>query len=130
MEADLYPRHQPGLAEEIEGSIGRYSPFDQTFGYHADGVSPETATLPAGWEDRLIKLTNANTDGAIGWCLEPHDLAYSKLVARRKKDLAFVSAMLKFKLIRPSQLQRLIESTPEAALRNQLREALGLCREL
>jgi hypothetical protein len=129
MEADLYPRHQPKLAEEIEGSLGRYSPFDQTFGYYADGVSPETATLPPSWEERLIKLTNANTDGAIGWCLEPHDLAYSKLAARRPKDLAFVKALLKFKIIRLSELQRLIEATPEAALRDQLREALALCRE-
>ena len=128
MEADVYPRHRPQLAEEIEGSLGRYSAFDQTFGYHADGVSPTTATLPAGWESRLVKLTNANTDGAIGWCLEPHDLAYSKLAARREKDLAFVAALLKFKLIRQVQLQRLIESTADPALRDKLRDALIQCQ--
>ena len=86
MEADLYPRFRPELAEAIEGSLGRYSQFDQTFGYFADGVSPNTATLPMGWEERLIRLTNENTGGAIGWCLDPHDLAFSKLAARREKD--------------------------------------------
>jgi len=129
MEADLYPRNRPQLAEEIEGSLGRYSPFNQTFGYYADGVSPETATLPAGWEERLVKLTNENTDGAIGWCLDPHDLAFSKLAARREKDLIFVATLLHFQMIRPSQLQRLIGSTPDAELRDQLQTALALCQK-
>jgi len=129
MEADLYPRHRPQLAEEIEGSLGRYSPFNQTFGYYADGVSPETATLPAGWEERLVKLTNENTDGAIGWCLDPHDLAFSKLAARREKDLIFVATLLHFQMIRPSQLQRLIGSTPDVKLRDQLQTALALCQK-
>ena len=91
LEADLYPRFHPHLVAEIEGSLGELSPFHQTFGYHADGVSPSTATLPTGWEQRLIRLSNENTAGAIGWCLEPHDLAFSKLAARREKDFRFVS---------------------------------------
>src|SRR5437016_2684592 len=102
MEADLYPRLRPELAEVIEGSLGRYSQFDQTFGYFADGVSPNTATLPKGWEERLVRLSNENTGGAIGWCLDPHDLAFSKLAARREKDLTFVSALLGFKMARLS----------------------------
>src|SRR5436190_22820192 len=53
MEADLYPRHRPELAAAIEGSLGRYSQFDQTFGCFADGVAPDTATLPKGGEERL-----------------------------------------------------------------------------
>ena len=30
MEADVYPRFRPELSEMIEGSLGRYSQFDQT----------------------------------------------------------------------------------------------------
>ncbi len=127
MEADLYPKHKPELSPEIEGSLGRYSQFDMTFGYYADGVSPATATLPEGWEQRLVPLSNANTDGAIGWCLEPHDLAFSKLAARREKDLAFVAAMLHLKLARRSRIERLIASVADAALREELSEALTLC---
>jgi hypothetical protein len=105
MEADLYPRHRPQLAAKIEGSLGRYSQFDQTFGYHADGVSPTTATLPAGWEDRLVKLTNDNTAGAIGWCLEVHDLAISKLVAGREKDLEYLRCLINHRMVQPATLQ-------------------------
>ena len=128
MELDIYPLRRPDLSPEIEGSLGRYSQFDLTFGYHADGVSPNTATLPAGWEDRLVKVSSENTGGAIGWCLDPHDIAYSKLAARREKDIAFVAALIRHKLVRPSQVERLITSADDAALRERLTEAWAICR--
>ncbi len=129
IEADLYPRFRPDLAEIIEGSLGRYSQFDSTFGYFADGVSPTTATLPDGWEQRLIPLCNENTGGAIGWCLEPHDLAFTKLAARREKDLRFVSVLLKHGLIRLSRLLDLIGRVREPPLRERLSEALTVCQK-
>jgi hypothetical protein len=92
-EADIYPRHRPELADLIDGSIGEESPFHATFGYYAQGVGPNTAVLPEGWEGRLVKVQSPNTDLKIGYCLEPHDLAVSKLVAARPKDLDFVAAM-------------------------------------
>lgn len=128
MELDVYPRHRPELAELIEGSLGRYSQFDQTFGVHADGVSPTTATLPPGWEERLVKVCNENTAGAIGWCLDPHDLAFSKLAARREKDLAFVAALIRHKMIRPSRVEELISATNETLLRERLMEPWSICR--
>ena len=127
MEADLYPRYRPELAELIEGSLGELSPFHQTFGYRADGVSPSTAMLPSGWDQRLTPLSNENTDGAIGWCLEPHDLAISKLAARREKDLAYVAALLRFKMVKPARLKELIQTFQDATLQEQLAEALNLC---
>jgi hypothetical protein len=48
IEADLYPRYRPELSDLIEGSLGSHSQVDQTFGYWADGVSPDTASLPGG----------------------------------------------------------------------------------
>lgn len=128
MEADLYPRFRPELSEIIEGSLGRYSQFDQTFGYFADGVAPTTATLPKSWEERLVRVSNENTGGAIGWCLEPHDLAFSKLAARREKDLAFVTNLLRFRMVRESRLKELIAGVEEIALRERLAEALDLCQ--
>ena len=38
--------------DRIEALIGEMSLFHDTFGYHAQGVGPETAKLPAGWEGR------------------------------------------------------------------------------
>ena len=46
-----------------------------------------STTLPAGWANRLVPVSNENTAGAIGWCLDVHDLALSKLVAGRDRDL-------------------------------------------
>lgn len=85
-EADLYARHPPDLSDHIDGNLGEESQFDRTFKYHADGVSPTTATLPEGWGQRLTKIQNANTRGAIGWCLDVHDIAIAKYVAGREKD--------------------------------------------
>ena len=60
-EADVYVEQRPDLSDLIDGSIGELSPFDQTFGYYAHGVSVETATLPLGWRDRLVCLERLTT---------------------------------------------------------------------
>ncbi len=56
MEADVYPKTRPELAPLLTGNLGELSLFHQTHGYWVDGVSPTTATLPAGWEVRLVKV--------------------------------------------------------------------------
>ena len=56
MEADLYPLREPELADAIDGAIGELSAFHDTYGYYAQGVGPETATLPAKWIDRVIPV--------------------------------------------------------------------------
>jgi hypothetical protein len=58
-EADVYPMHHPERADLIDGSIGEGSRFHETFGYYAQGVGEETATLPTGWQSRLVKILNA-----------------------------------------------------------------------
>lgn len=68
MEADIYPLQHPELAGLIDGAIGEASPFHERFGYYAQGVGPETAILPTGWQGRLVRLQNANTDLKVGWC--------------------------------------------------------------
>jgi Nucleotidyltransferase of unknown function (DUF6036) len=91
-EADLYPKNRPERSDLIDGSIGELSPFHETYGYYAQGVGEETATLPRGWRERLVPISNPNTRGATGWCLEIHDLLISKLVPWRDKDQRFVRA--------------------------------------
>lgn len=94
MEADMYPLQDPGLADLIDGAIGEGSPFHDRFGYYAQGVGPETAVLPDGWTQRLVKVQNPNTDLKVGLCLDPHDLALSKLAAGREKDWPFVAVLI------------------------------------
>jgi hypothetical protein len=98
MEADVFPKEAPARSIVIDGSIGEESLFHQTFGYYGHGVDERTAVLPEGWQNRLIKVSNSNTMGAIGWCLEPNDIAVSKLVAGREKDLQYVTAMIQHRL--------------------------------
>jgi hypothetical protein len=95
MEADLFPLHRPERADLIDGSIGEGSSFHELFGYYAQGVGERTAVLPRGWRDRLIRVVNANTQGVTGLCLEVHDLAVSKHVAGREKDLDFTRELAK-----------------------------------
>ena len=76
------------------------------YGYYAQGVSPKTAILPQGWEDRLVRVQTPNTDLKVGLCLEPCDLAASKLAAGRPKDHSFVDALLRHQMV---DAQRLLE---------------------
>ena len=48
MEADLYPRSKPELADKVDGAIGEGSRFHEQYGYYAQGVGPDTATPPRG----------------------------------------------------------------------------------
>ncbi|MGC2519484.1 MAG: DUF6036 family nucleotidyltransferase [Burkholderiales bacterium] len=89
MEADLYPKNHPERADRVDGAIGEGSRFHEQYGYYAQGVAPDTATLPRGWQRRLVRVESANTDGYAALCLEVHDLAISKYVAGRHKDLEF-----------------------------------------
>ena len=117
------------LADLIEGVAGELSPFEKLHGFSIDGVDLETAVLPDGWHDRLVKVQNANTaapDGEArftGWCLDKEDLCVAKLVALREKDRNFVAALLKADLVdadliasRLRTLPREHVATSEAAL--------------
>lgn len=111
IEADVYPRNHPERAELIEGSIGELSMFHETFGYYADGVGPETATLPVGWEERLVPIRNPATAGNTGWALEIHDLLISKYVANREKDRQFIRVALAHQLASPDILRQRLGQT-------------------
>lgn len=104
IEADVFPRRHPERADLIDGAIGEGSLFQDTFGYYAHGVGPETAKAPRGWEDRLVRVEGPGTAGARGWCLEPHDLVLAKCVAGREKDLAFAREALAAGLVSGDEL--------------------------
>lgn len=111
IEADVFPRHAPHKGDLIDGAIGELSAFHEAFGYYAHGVDDTTATLPRGWEERLVPLRNENTAGATGWCLEVHDLAVSKLVAGRAKDLEFLEVLLRQGMARSATVRERLRST-------------------
>lgn len=61
MEADMYPLGAPEKADLLDGSIGEGSWFHTTHKVY-EGVGPETAVLPSGWNERLHKVQTAQTD--------------------------------------------------------------------
>ena len=69
-EVDVMPKNKPDAVDRIDGALGELSQFHQTFGFYVHSVSLETAVLPEGWEDRLIKVCNENTRQRTGWCVE------------------------------------------------------------
>jgi len=111
-EADVYPRNHPERADDIDAALGELSPFHATYGYYAHGVSPRTAILPAGWETRLIRLSNPNTGGATGLCLDLHDLALSKYAAGRAHDRDFNQALVRAGCLAKRKLVRRASSMP------------------
>ncbi len=126
IEADIYPRHAQAKSELIDAAIGELSVFHETFGYYAHGVDETTATLPAGWADRLVPLVNDNTGGATGWCLEVHDLAVSKLIAGRGKDLDFVRVLVRERMVDPALLgERVTMVCAPEALKDAARSRLS-----
>jgi hypothetical protein len=117
VEADLAFLDDPDntKSDEIDGAIGEDSQFHATFGIYGQGVSVSTATLPAGWRDRIVVFDTAETEPGRGLCLEPHDLVVSKLLAGREKDFEFASALLHAGLVDAAILKQraeLLETLP------------------
>ncbi len=102
-EIDLYPSLNPEKSDLIDGAIGAHSTFHDTFGYHADGVGPESASLPKDWMDRAV-LSYVGDITAI--CPDLHDLTVSKCAAGRPKDADYVRVLFKHQLVK---LDTLIE---------------------
>jgi len=126
MECDLYPKDAPELADKVDGAIGEGSRFHGQFGYYAQGVGPDTATLPRDWERRLVRVENANTGGCAGLCLEVHDLAVSKYVAGREKDLEFTRELARRGMThRKTLLARLAATKLDTPLARMVRGRIG-----
>jgi hypothetical protein len=93
-------------------AIGQDSRFHETYGYYADPVDETTAKLPRGWKGRLVNLPAGDTGGVQGLCLDPHDLAIAKYVARRDKDLEFTRQLAIRRYTNRERLLKLLDVTP------------------
>jgi hypothetical protein len=120
-ELDIYPRvNWETLSDLIDGSIGEGSPFNETFGYYAQGVDPRTAVLPIGWEGRLTQVATPATGGGVGYCIDVHDLALSKYVADRPKDRTFNQELIRHNMVDLSKLKNRVALLPVDDDRKQL----------
>jgi hypothetical protein len=97
IDVDLYPRGDPGRIDEIARRLGQGSAFHRRHGIYADPVSPALASLPEGWERRLIALPLGAE--VVAWCLEPHDAAVSKYVRCEERDREWCRAGLAHRVL-------------------------------
>ena len=71
---------------------------------------------------RLVAVRNENTNGVTGYCLEVHDLAISKIIAMRPKDLKFVQELVRHDMIdKKTMLGRLKQTDLEESIRRTAR---------
>jgi len=111
VEADIafFDDEDNGKSDRVEGAIGEDSKFHQAFGYYGQGVTIMTATLPAGWRDRLVPFVPIDSEPARALCLDPLDLVIAKLVAGRAKDISYAAGLLDGGLVDADGLARRVE---------------------
>jgi len=122
IEVDVQPKNRPETVDDVDGTLGELSMFHQTHGFYVHGIPIESAKLPDGWEQRTVPVSDPiSTHGKTGLCIEPHDLAVSKLAAYREKDKEFARLLLIEKMI---DVNILTERISSLNVKEQLRERL------
>lgn len=106
-EIDAYPMNwldweaaHPGeeASEEIHALFGWGSMFHAAHGFYIDGVDANTATLPPGWQDRVIRRTVQVEDATVtAIAPSPEDLVVSKLARLDEKDAAYIEERHRFR---------------------------------
>lgn len=128
IEADVAFFNDPDerKSDLVDGGIGELSHFHESFGVYGQGVGISTATLPTGWQDRLVPFDDQDAFPSEARCLEPHDLVISKLVAGRPKDFEFARALLVAGLVDIDVLRARAELLPVIpAVKRRVIEWLG-----
>jgi|CXWL01.1.fsa_nt_gi hypothetical protein len=112
-EADVLPFDDDDeeKVDKVDGLLGEASHFSDKYGIYADGVSPWTASLPEGWNERLVRIEDPET-GAVGLCLHPEDLCVAKVLAGRPKDIRFLTAVFHAGLVDPDAVSRKLTTVP------------------
>jgi hypothetical protein len=122
IEVDMQPKNRPDKANLVDGALGEMSQFHKTHGFYVHGLLIDGSAYPQGWQHRAKPVVGEiSTRGKIGWCVEIHDLAASKLAAYREKDRDFVRTLLIEEMIVPKTL---IERINLLKMDKELRERL------
>jgi hypothetical protein len=120
VEADfLLGQHGHEVMEMVRDNLGYTSDFYKQHGYFADPLGMAAVSFTPGWQDRLQPLKDDN-DQIVARCLELHDLAVSKLIAGRDKDLIFLCDLLDSRMILMAALMERAETIRETAFEGAL----------
>lgn len=88
LDVDAFTRRDPDRVFELASALGPQSPFEAEYGYYLDPISPRVATLPDGWEDRLVRI-ELQPD-VVAWFLDPNDAAVSKYARMEPRDREWI----------------------------------------
>lgn len=106
---DCYTRDDPPRIFDVLDALGENSPYHLQSGYYLNAVGPKLASLPSGWEQRLIKVER---DGLRAWFLEPNDAALSKYVRGEPRDLRWIRAGIEAGVVSLPMVRSRFGSTP------------------
>lgn len=124
MEVDVFPRDDPERGTLIDGALGDGSVFQDTNGYYAHAVGPETPMAPAGWMDRLVRRdvpARVGTRRPVALCMERHDMVLAKLARGLARDVDYAESALRAGLLDASILLSRVPDLPGGpALRRQV----------
>lgn len=111
-DADLCPQpFDETTALMIHESLGESGAFHLRHGYHVDVLRDSIfETLPPDWKERLVPVPGC--DGAMA--LEPHDLAATKLLVGRPKDIALVRHLATTGRLSRITVEQRLDSIPKA----------------
>ncbi len=125
-EADIYPLNEPGKSDLIDGAIGEKSFFHEEFSYYAHGIGPETAKIAINWRKRAVNISSEYTRGVTAICPSVADIAISKLIANREKDILYVSLLFKYNYVNEKELLILIPEIDEQ-YHSLLKSNINIC---
>jgi hypothetical protein len=91
------------------------SQFDAEFGYYCDGVEETTAILPEDWQDRAKLYVGVASNGIEAMVPEPNDIALSKAVAWRPKDVDWLRAAVGHLIINVATMRSRLPKLPARA---------------
>jgi hypothetical protein len=109
IDVDAWCKSDPPRVFELATALGQGSAFEARYGYYLDPVSPRVATLPEGWEARLVRIEL--DPGLAAWFLEPNDAAVSKYARLEPRDREWIRAGLSGGLLSLSILETRFEQT-------------------
>jgi hypothetical protein len=90
VDVDAYGKNNPARIFDLAPKLGQGSAFEAAHGYYLDPITPRIATLPDGWEERLVRIELE--PGLAVWFLEPNDAAVSKYARMEPRDREWIRA--------------------------------------
>jgi hypothetical protein len=118
IDVDTYLKNDPQRTGELVQALGQGSAFEDEFGYYLDPVSPHLPSFPQGWQDRLMLLDFGDVKA---YFVDPNDVAVSKYMRGEERDMRWLLAGLRSRLLALDIIERRAASAP--ALQGELAAA-------